>query len=364
MWTDGIQSYYACFVGLIIFLAFVAINRVVPKRIRVIYYVQIALIFLCLIVTWLDYNFKIDNGNINKEVARTITLTISYALSPVAAALFAIVYIKHLNGYNRTFLILPFSINLVLLIVNIFTGIIFKVNANGDTIRGPIFFIPFLTCFIYMICLIYFSVSEKENRNKTYEIVIQSINTIIITSSVLLEIFLNLHFLLWPTIFIASIFYYIELSLQFILQDNLTGALSEVAFEYFLNINRGHSGVISLIDINDLSIINNKYGKDVGDSVLVACVGALLRTKNKKMFLYRMKDDQFVLVSRDEDIEDVNDILEKARENVSLVNGFKPTFAYGSSIFHSNDRLEEKIKDAQKIMEINKTHIKKVNIRD
>ena len=364
MWTDGIQAYYSCIVSLVIFFIVVVVNRVVSKRIRRIFYFQIILILFCIIITWVDYVFESEKvGSFDKSLARTITLSVNYALFPLVAILFALVYIKHLNTKTKIFLAIPFLVNLILIIVNIFSGILFRVDENGVDSHGELFFIPFVVCLVYMVCLIYFNFAEKENKNKSYEIAIQVANTIIITGSFVLELVFNLNFLLWPTIFMASIFYYVELSLQSILQDNLTGAMSEVAFEYFININKGHTGTISLIDINDLSYINAKYGKDVGDSVLVACVSSILKTKLHRMYLYRMKEDQFILVARDQNIEDVNDILEKSKENIGEVNGVKASFAYGTAIFHENDRLEEKIKDATKIMEINKTHVKKIDIR-
>ena len=363
MLIEGIEAYYACFVGLIMFFVVVVINRVIPKRIRILFFIQIILIFVCLIDTWLNTYFRNLTNSSFAIYGNLITTTINYILVPIAAAIFILVYVKHFSNTIKTMIIVPFVINLICSLINIFVPFEFYINTNNEFIRLGAIFIPFLVCVMYMGFLIYFAVSEKENRNKNYEITLQIVNTIIITSAVIFEIVLDISLLLWQIIFIASLFYYLELSLQLILQDSLTGALSMVAYEYFININKGHVGTISVIDANDLGFINIKYGKDVGDSVLVDIVASILKYKTKHTFLYRIKDDQFILVSRDLGIEEVNDMLEKAKDNVSMIKDFKPNFAYGSAIFHENDRLDDKIGDAQKLMEINKSHIKKVDIR-
>jgi GGDEF domain-containing protein len=363
MLTEGIEAYYACFIGLIMFFAVVITNRVVPKSIRTLFYIQIIVIFVCLIDTWLNTYFKSLTPSNLAIYGNLITTTINYMLAPISSAIFVLVYIKHLSKGTKAMIIIPFLVNFICSLVNLFVPFEFYINANNEYIRVGTTFIPFLICLIYMGYLIFFAVKEKENRNKTYEIVLQIVNTVIISSAVVIEIVLDVRLLLWQTIFIASLFYYLELSLQLILQDSLTGALSSVAYEYFINVNKGHSGTISVINVNDLGFINSKYGKDVGDSVLVAVVASLLKNKGKHTFLYRIKEDSFILVSRDLGIEEVNDMLEKAKDTVSTIKDFKPSFAYGSAIFHEEDRLDDKIGDAQKLMEINKSHIKKVDIR-
>jgi len=359
MWIQGLEAYYAPTFALILFLIIALINRVMPKRSRILFVVQTVLILILIVVTYIDFILETNGDDGFSYTYRRITTFLYYVLCPLACIGFVLLYVKNDQSIGLYTFPIAYIANIAILILGIFNGVVYKIDDTNKLTYGPLFFVPFVVSLIYMVYLIYFATKEKENHNKKYEIVFLLLITLGIFVAVFFEYYFETRLIIPSTITASLLLYYLVLCLQNILQDRLTGALSAIAFDYFIDINKGHEGTISVIDVIDMNEINSGFGKDFGDNVLISIVSAINRCKSKKMHLYRIKEDKFVLISRDANIEDVGRMLDKAKEKISVTKEIKPQFAYGSAIFHNNDDLRIKLNDATKVLNINKEHLRR-----
>jgi diguanylate cyclase (GGDEF)-like protein len=112
-------------------------------------------------------------------------------------------------------------------------------------------------------------------------------------------------------------------AMQFRLQtDHLTGLPNRYAFEQSLNTAiKQHSQVgqpfaIMFIDINDFKMINDRFGHDVGDQVLIELALRLRTHVRQQDLVTRYAGDEFVVILKDihtsEDLAPIRNNIEKA----------------------------------------------------
>ncbi len=109
------------------------------------------------------------------------------------------------------------------------------------------------------------------------------------------------------------VFYYFKV-IQTYKRDRLTGLMlrHNLSYEMEDNINRTYD--IVLIDVDNFKLINDKYGHDRGDEVLVTIVNTTLKHLPKGCRMYRFGGDEFVIISNKVSTE----VLEKALEDANL----------------------------------------------
>ena len=128
--------------------------------------------------------------------------------------------------------------------------------------------------------------------------------------------------------------------------DSLTGALNRVAYKNDLiafNENKASDFSCIYIDVNELHLVNNKYGHAAGDEMLIYIANTL-----KEVFyghkVYRMGGDEFLVFC-----ENTNqDVIKKSIE--IFVDQLKPKnyhVAVGFSFRSQNTDTEEMLKEAE-----------------
>ncbi|SHI27339.1 GGDEF domain-containing protein [Desulfosporosinus lacus] len=119
--------------------------------------------------------------------------------------------------------------------------------------------------------------------------------------------------------------------------DNLTGILNRRAFdEDIKNLEYNYPYSLIFIDIDNFRDFNNRFGHDVGDSVLVKVgktIQACVRTSDR---VYRYGGEEIVLLLRDCDKRNAWKMAETIRSEISsLDNGSYPqiTISLGVSSY-------------------------------
>ncbi len=111
--------------------------------------------------------------------------------------------------------------------------------------------------------------------------------------------------------------------------DPLTGALSRVEFEekveYFLSLSKRFSKnrtqkcfSIVFIDINKFKDINDTYGHQAGDNLLISFANFLKNLLRESDFVGRMGGDEFVLFLEEDDLESGKEVMERIQSILSL----------------------------------------------
>ena len=155
--------------------------------------------------------------------------------------------------------------------------------------------------------------------------------------------------------------------------DALTNVRSKIAYNQVVEkVNRliknkeNKPFGIVMVDLNDLKVVNDKFGHDMGDQVLIQLtkmIQSVFVTSNT----YRIGGDEFVVIVIDEEYEKIADLVNLFKEKVNecIVNDnielpYKISAAIGYSCFDEkmDKTIDDVFKRADRIMYVNK-HVMK-----
>lgn len=146
-------------------------------------------------------------------------------------------------------------------------------------------------------------------------------------------------------------------------KDALTQLESRTAFmEEHEKVNKGDLTYI-VFDINNLKIVNDQYGHQQGDELLIAASKCIQDNYQYRGKCYRIGGDEFVVILKDHTKDDIELSLQEFEAKLKEVNQtrkIKIEIAYGYAT-QENEKIskEELFKKADKIMYQNKEKMKK-----
>jgi diguanylate cyclase (GGDEF)-like protein len=123
-----------------------------------------------------------------------------------------------------------------------------------------------------------------------------------------------------------------------------------------------NSGILVIVDLNNLKKINDNIGHNIGDKVIVLLAEELKKISKE---VIRYGGDEFLLFFNNEgDVKKIYNKLKNLRENLlkktikTSVSNFKITFSFGVIKVNKNDWFEEILEDVDKKMYIDKIKFK------
>ena len=131
--------------------------------------------------------------------------------------------------------------------------------------------------------------------------------------------------------------------------DPLTGlanrrVLSEAAEQEFQRSKRfGSSAALLMIDIDYFKNINDTYGHDMGDAVLVSLANTLKTQARTNDLAVRLGGEEFVILLIETDIKGAMDLAERMRVAASRIilpsslGYFNITISVGVALFNKDD---------------------------
>lgn len=287
---------------------------------------------------------------------------IGYSLRPACLYLFILLSGQYKKGKFFFLTFIPLIINTLIYCLGFIPSvqdyavhfIVSEDHTSMSFYGGFLRYSSFIIAFGYLAWLIYLSVSILKARHLSRAITVLGCS-IFIVLAVVIEAFFNDDgeiYLLNTTIAICSIFYYLYLYMDKTETDTLTGLFNRET--YYLDVQKMGNSITGVIqfDMNGLKYINDNYGHLEGDKALSTIARLILSSANRKMYIYRLGGDEFILLA--------NDCSED--EIVGTVNAFKKAVAdttyhcsIGYSIKSSKDEtIEELINSAEKYMYLDK----------
>lgn len=143
-------------------------------------------------------------------------------------------------------------------------------------------------------------------------------------------------------------------------KDPLTGAANRLLLKEKFDLLKSikvHSIAIVFIDMNGFKRINDTYGHEVGDQLLERFVSRLNDFLRDTDLLCRLGGDEFIILSSNIDIENLESLLEKIQlvldkpmnmNNLEIKVSASIGWSYSTEV--SNADLEDMIKEADKAM--------------
>lgn len=267
-------------------------------------------VFLLSIVVFTEFYLQPTNEN---ATARIILMAIRYSATPFILALLIMLLVKHL----RLFVFIPAVLLLIVDIVSIFTGIVFSLNQENQLTRGPLGFLPYVVCGVYMVFLIFLLIWRSNKR--AIEIVPIVFLAVALSSGLIFPFVFGASFSqLYCTIIAASLFiYYVFTILERAKKDSLTDLLNRQA--YYVETRRDYKDITAIvsIDMNGLKKINDTYGHIAGDEALATLGLCIARSCRSKQSAYRMGGDEFIIVCRKTPKEEVEKLIERINAAVA-----------------------------------------------
>ena len=233
-----------------------------------------------------------------------------------------------------------FALQMVALVVNIFTPVLFQVTKEAEYSAQPIRYVT-LALQILMFTLIgIYSISAIIKRRGTT--IRRHIAIASFSIAMIIFITLQVCFPLLPMYSLGYLFGVISLH-SFVFEDQrmqrqreleaaktqieldaLTGMKSKHAYvdreeQIDKLINKGEMGLFAIVvfDLNDLKIVNDTYGHDAGDIYIVSATKLISQIYSSSE-IYRIGGDEFVALLEGNDYQNRDSLLKTFNERIDM----------------------------------------------
>lgn len=113
--------------------------------------------------------------------------------------------------------------------------------------------------------------------------------------------------------------------------------------------NKGETLVLALLDIDNFKSINDTYGHNIGDEVLINISNLISTTLRSSDISARWGGEEFIVLLTNTDIQKGFNTVEQLRETISKLDhnkAGKVTVSIGITQVNQNDKLEDCVKNA------------------
>ena len=224
------------------------------------------------------------------------------------------------------------TVQLVLIIINKFTGILYFVNDNNEYKRGPMFLSLYVLSYIYVIFTCgraFFGFFRAKNKNSKITLLKLASFPILPATGGLVQFAYPRLPMVCGTLSITVLLLYLDWTTQLISVDPLTGLNNRKqlinAYDHLIK-NNGSDDVpiyLLMIDANKFKQINDTYGHIEGDAALVRIADSLRKgcvPLKRRANIARYGGDEFVIVAKAESDDVINDLVTRIREELKNLN--------------------------------------------
>jgi len=140
---------------------------------------------------------------------------------------------------------------------------------------------------------------------------------------------------------------------------NLTGLLNRRKLEEIIQTEVdkisgiNHSFCLSILDVDHFKDINDNYGHQKGDSVLVKIANILMKSVAEKGYVGRFGGEEFIIIFPESNIDEVKALIEELRMEIAhyKFDGIEhKTVSFGLTVSQESDAIETVIKRADKAL--------------
>ncbi len=267
---------------------------------------------------------------------------VGFSLSPVVPFIFLFFNNNREKGIiKNSFLAVPISLNAFMCILSYKTGWIFFINAQNQYSRGDLFILPTIISGFYFGLIIIALIKNTAEYEIDDKRILMSILLLPILGTILQILFRDL-LLIWGSVSISLLLYYIFLrELQF-KHDVQTGIKNRSAFEKEMEqyLKSGKNAAIVVLDINNLKRNNDKYGHKAGDETIFHAANILQESFMGIGKAFRIGGDEFCVICEEISMELVDSALSKLEHSLTKINeqrNFQIKLAYGYAFYTKNE---------------------------
>jgi len=206
-------------------------------------------------------------------------------------------------------------------ISNYWTGILFRVNDANVYSRGPGMY---YTVVISLTVLLFYGIMMirymKSVEGRLFGIMLSF--TIMPIVGAVIQAFNYGIPAMWTMFALLSLFIFIFIEREDMMRDTLTNLVTRGQFEQRLKkkLKKSKAFTLIMIDMDKFKRINDTYGHDEGDTVLVVVASILEHSIKHVDMASRYGGDEFMLLLESEDIEAGRYVMDRIDTNLSAYN--------------------------------------------
>ena len=269
--------------------------------------------------------------------------TYLYLYNTLVGIFLAHMIVKHIDSKtsHRKFIVFWIAcfIQIVLLIINLFTPIVFNIDMNNEYRRGELFMFFIVAGIVLNVYgFVYYIISKIRNPGLRYFPVIEFLMPILL--GMICQTFMYGISLL-PACFAVSLAgIVIAFQNECIYVDKLTGIYNRFELDRELKRyqKRRETIVAYMLDLNGFKKINDNYSHEEGDQALIAFAGILSEVFGSVGTVIRFAGDEFIAIVRKGKESDIALYKQKTMEAVERYNEssgkpYKLSAAVGGRVF-------------------------------
>lgn len=353
MFKDIVQLSYLIIVTDITLFLFLLFNSTLSAKRKSKFLLCTLLSFIMVICNIVIYTF---NGTGRHITIMKIFSAISFSISGAVTLPFIFVT-DVLKKAQRRIIECLALFNVILCIVSIFNGCIFRFDQMGNRSLGPLAPIPYIFSFIYIAVLLTTAIIKFRLGFKHESVFILTL-TVGIVMAVIMNAVFHYKFLISGMASLSCTFYYMFFTSETLTRDALTDAFNRHSFYNDIkNMSRKQMYVVS-IDLNGLKQINDTYGHDAGDKAILAVAESAAEVLPVKCRFYRMGGDEFEVLYPNAVYTDVELTTQQLKEAVHK-KGYSIAVGFGE--FKRGMKLDDVLREVDAIMYEDKAQMKAAN---
>lgn len=280
--------------------------------------------------------------------------TLGHAVAPLIICLWAMYCDIRTNmdenGLKRRIplYLLPMALHGLLLLANLFTPLVFTIDAAHVYHRGHYFVVYMALMFFYGLVSLLLLVRKAMQRGSALERTeYRSMALFLLPpfiGGVLQSLFYGLS-LIWISVVLSIIMVYTNVLNRQISTDPLTGLNNRRKLNQYLDMkinaaDANSSIFLMLLDADGFKCINDQFGHGVGDRALIAIADILKNLSSAKdCFFARLGGDEFVILGHERDVQVPETIAQHIEAQVAAFNQstkepFRLSLSIGWARFH------------------------------
>ena len=350
MFKEIVQMSYLIIITDITLLLFLLFNSTLSVKRRSKFLLCTLLSFIMVICNIIIYALQDKSAHVG---LMKVLSAVSFSISGTVALPFIFVT-DVLKKQTRRIIECLALFNVVLCIVSIFNGCIFRFDSLGNRSLGPLAPIPYIFSFIYITVLLTTAIIKFRLGFKHESAFILTL-TVGIVMAVIMNAVFHYKFLISGMAALSCTFYYMFFTTETLSRDALTDAFNRHSFYNDIkNMSKKQMYVIS-IDLNGLKQINDTYGHDAGDKAILAVAEGAGEVLPVRCRFYRMGGDEFEVLFPNTTYTEVELTIKKMKEAVHK-KGY--SIAAGFCEFKKGMKLDDVLREVDAIMYEDKAHMK------
>lgn len=284
-----------------------------------------------------------------------IIVLLFYILNPLPCLLWTIFVVSWINRDRQidkrfiAVILLPILLNALLSVSSLATGYSFYLDELGTYHRGPGYIYLVIIDLLYLGLAAAIVMKNRGNIRRQEVFALNFFPVPPLLAGLIQTMFFGIS-VLWLAMAISLLIIYLDLQSTNVHVDHLTGLANRRKLDNFLNeistkkhVYQRFGGL--MMDIDQFKQINDQYGHEMGDRVLESVGKILRRSMDPKSLITRYGGDEFIVLLKIEQPEDLAAAKHRFLDNLAAFNNhhsipFEISLSIGTGVFDPQKNMD------------------------